>query len=276
MRRVLRIGIDEVGRGAWAGPLYFGAVCFIKRVRIPPSFFIRDSKALNRSQRERSAYFLRKNTLFCVSRVPKETIDKIGLQRSIKRGILGVMKKIKRQIARALELEEAQQQHVCKFLIDGKRMCELKDDHQFIIRGDSKVREISAASIVAKVARDRYMIRIAHRYPEYGFDRHVGYGTRDHQEALTRHGICSIHRQSYVPIRKIMSRTYAQRARNYYGIIVSEGRNPPLLKNKKTLERRKNIPAKNPQKIAAKIKKIHPYLDTKKSMVEAWVAKKND
>jgi ribonuclease HII len=206
MRRVLLVGIDEVGRGAWAGPLYFGAVCFIKKVRVPPSVFMRDSKALNRAQRAVSARFIKKNTIFCVYGVPRETLDSFGLQRAMEIGIQRIVRRIKRKILKiaAIRNNAPEGKSVLKYLIDGRKVCEIPDEHAYIIGGDSKIREISAASIIAKVARDRLMIRLSKKYPGYGFQNHVGYGTREHQEALQEHGICDLHRRSYAPVHKIM------------------------------------------------------------------------
>lgn len=85
--------------------------------------------------------------------------------------------------------------------IDGLRICELGDPHEFIVRGDQTEREISAASILAKVRRDAYMTRMARKYPHYGFERNVGYGTAEHRRALTSSGVCHIHRLSYRPIK---------------------------------------------------------------------------
>lgn len=202
MRKII-IGIDEVGRGSWAGPLFFGAVCFLKKTQVPPDVIIRDSKALSRTQREYSSYFLRKNVTFAIARVPGETVDRIGLQRATIHGLLTVMRKIRRKIVASLPALDRGgiQLH---YKIDGTRLCDIHESHEFIVRGDSKIREISAASIVAKVARDRLLMRLSKVYPGYGFDSHVGYGTKKHQLALEQHGICAIHRTSYAPIRRII------------------------------------------------------------------------
>lgn len=197
------IGIDEVGRGSWAGPLFFGAVCFMKNVKIPPDVIIRDSKALNRAQRARSSYFLRKNSIFSITPVPKGTIDDHGLQKATVLGLHSVIRKIRLKIIASLPKKERENLHL-HYKIDGNRICRISESHEFIVRGDATVKEISAASIIAKVARDRLLIRLSKVYPEYGFEHHVGYGTQRHQQALKEHGVCPIHRTSYVPIKKIM------------------------------------------------------------------------
>lgn len=202
MRRII-VGIDEVGRGSWAGPLFFGAVCFLKNTQIPTDVIIRDSKALSRAQRERSSYFLRKNTTFALTRVPGETVDRIGLQRATIHGLLTVIRKIRRKIVASLPVLDGEEIQL-HYKIDGTRICDIYESHEFIVRGDSKIKEISAASIVAKVARDRLLMRLSKVYPEYGFDSHVGYGTKKHQLALEQHGICAIHRTSYAPIKRVI------------------------------------------------------------------------
>ncbi len=90
-----------------------------------------------------------------------------------------------------------------KFWIDGKRICTPKLPHEFVIKGDMIMPIISAASIIAKVERDAYMTRLADKYPAYSFDKHKGYGTKKHQQALFEYGICPEHRLSYKPIANL-------------------------------------------------------------------------
>lgn len=168
---------------------------------MPAPVLIRDSKTLNRSQRERSGIFLRKNSIFCFSFVSRGTIDKIGIHRATIRGLRSVTRKIRRLIIiRGNCTGEQYRERYC-LKIDGRRICKLEDPHEFIVRGDQIVQEISAASILAKVRRDAYMTRMARKYPHYGFERNAGYGTAEHRDALARSGICDIHRLSYRPIK---------------------------------------------------------------------------
>ena len=185
------IGIDEVGRGSWAGPVVIAAVFFPDDLVVPDDVVIRDSKVLSRPSRTRSAYFLRKNSTFCTLVVPTETVDQGGVHRAIVNGIRRICATMKRKISNP------------HFLIDGTRLCALRHSHEFIIHGDSLIREIAAASIIAKDFRDRYMARMEKIYPGYGFDRHVGYGTQFHQDALQRLGVSPIHRRSFAPIRRL-------------------------------------------------------------------------
>ncbi|MDP2630449.1 MAG: ribonuclease HII [Candidatus Uhrbacteria bacterium] len=206
----LIIGIDEVGRGSWAGPLFFAAVCFTKNIEIPPGVFIRDSKALNRAQRARSSWFLRKNSIFSISRVSRGTIDSLGLQKASVLGLRRVIRSIQRKIRKS-QVYLNEQIPDLTFLIDGLKICKIQEKHEFVVRGDDKIMQISSASIIAKVARDRHIARLGKEYPEYGFGNHMGYGTSEHQQALRKHGVCEIHRTSYLPIKKILEQSYAQK-----------------------------------------------------------------
>ena len=210
MKKII-IGIDEVGRGSWAGPLFFAAVCFTRSPdELPPGVFIRDSKALNRAQRARSSAFLRKNSIFSIARVPRGTIDSMGLQKAMVLGLRRIIRNIQRKILKSQEFLNKEIPEL-SFMIDGLKICRIQEKHEFVVRGDSKILEISAASIIAKVARDRCIARLGKVYPEYGFGNHMGYGTREHQLALQKYGICRIHRTSYLPIRKILEQSYAQK-----------------------------------------------------------------
>lgn len=205
MRRIY-IGVDEVGRGAWAGPLVLAALFFKKNIRIPDSILIRDSKALNRAQRRSSELFLRKNSTFCILGVPSETIDKIGIQGATVWAFEALCKKLKVKIIKLTGVSKSAFERQYQFLIDGRRICRPAVPHEFIIGGDDKIPVISAASIIAKTYRDRLMCRASIIYPGYGFENHVGYGTREHQDALKKYGICDIHRRSYAPVKLFTTR----------------------------------------------------------------------
>lgn len=204
MRKIV-IGIDEVGRGSWAGPLFFAAVCFTRSPELPPGVFIRDSKALNRAQRARSSCFLRKNTIYVITRVPRGTIDTIGLQRATILGLISTVQRIKRKIYKSLNSAQKENTKI-HYMIDGRKICDIKESHEYVIKGDDKIKEISAASIIAKVSRDRHITRLGKVYPEYGFQNHMGYGTKEHQRALERYGVCEIHRRSYAPIKMLLEK----------------------------------------------------------------------
>lgn len=184
------IGIDEAGRGAWAGPLVV-AGC---RFRSIPGFIneLRDSKQLSKVKR---AVLHERIVDVCethIVTVPPNLIDSHGLTYCLKQAM--------EEIARHLPADS--------ILIDGPYNF-LKDTDfaavaTTLIKADSLVPEVMAASIVAKVTRDNLMSQYDDEYPGYGFKQHVGYGTKVHLEALNRFGICELHRRSYKPIARLL------------------------------------------------------------------------
>jgi ribonuclease HII len=188
------IGIDEVGRGSWAGPLVIGAVVLDDSYSIVG---LNDSKLLTRSQREQLIDTLTKfGRVFSSGWVDNNTIDRYGLTIATKIAILNALEKISVNVA------------IDKIIIDGN-INYLKDtsyegDVLVMKKADSLVPCVSAASILAKVVRDRYMFHMSEKYPEYDFKNNVGYGTKTHIDAIKRYGTTPIHRLSYKPL-KILS-----------------------------------------------------------------------
>ncbi len=184
-------GVDEVGLGPWAGPIAFGAVILPMELL---DFPFMDSKLLTAKKRENIYEELKDLIIWNVATVSNKELDKIGLASAkilaFKRVIMGLS--VKPDI----------------ILIDGryifKKGIKPKIPCEFIIDGDNKVKSISAASIFAKVYRDRIMIKLHRKYPQYSFDKNKGYGTKKHQEALKKYGVCEIHRRSYRPIKRII------------------------------------------------------------------------
>ncbi len=178
-------GIDEVGRGPLAGPVCAAAVI------LPDDFdhvVLTDSKQLKESQREEIHLELTQNPRViwhCVI-VEVEEIDRIN--------ILQATWQAMRLAVRGL----VQKADVA--LIDGKPVRDFPIPHRAIVKGDALSFSIAAASVIAKVTRDRLMRELAVMHPEYGFDRHKGYGTAAHLAALTRHGPCPFHRRSFAPV----------------------------------------------------------------------------
>ena len=194
---MIQIGIDEVGRGSWAGPIVFAAVGFPSSVdrKDFKKIVIRDSKLMTADQRKRAEAVIRENAIIHVEYLSCEDIDLLGLSRGLARTIQRLVKKVLRD----LPIGESS-----KFWIDGRRMCTLGVEHEYIIKGDRIMPIISAASIVAKVERDAYMTELGQRYQEYGFDLHKGYGTARHVKALAEYGISPVHRRSYRPIKAFL------------------------------------------------------------------------
>ncbi len=182
------VGIDEVGRGCWAGPLVAGAV--VLREPIPG---LKDSKKLTKKQRETLAVAIEKEALAIgLGWVWPQDID-----------ISGITMAVKSAMELALEAIAIPYDQV---IIDGNINYLAEIPHtECLIKADDKVPAVSAASIMAKVARDSYMATTAAgNYPEYGFDKHVGYGTAVHIAALATYGVTPLHRQSYKPIQQLV------------------------------------------------------------------------
>lgn len=181
------VGIDEVGRGAWAGPLVVGAVA-LGGSEIPG---LTDSKKLSAKRRSEFASLIRKRAKgIGLGWVSAENIDKYGLSHALK-------------IAAKLALEEIKVEYD-EIIIDGTLKL-IEDDRVTTMKqADLLVPTVSAASIVAKVARDYYMREVAHKeLPNYMFDKHVGYGTAAHLAALKTHGTSKLHRLSFAPVKAI-------------------------------------------------------------------------
>ncbi len=180
------LGIDEVGRGCWAGPLVVGAVILNKEI---PG--LTDSKLLNKKKRIELDQQIRESAEFVgLGWVEPGEIDQLGLTASMKLAI-------SRAVQGAPEID--------RIIIDGNINYLPGDPRaEAIIKADQKFPAVSASSIVAKVARDACMQQASQKYPDFGFDRHVGYGTAEHREALQKFGTLDIHRKSYKPIKGIM------------------------------------------------------------------------
>ena len=204
------IGIDEVGRGPLAGPVVACAFCFkeVDKEAGPPlgglaSVPIRDSKQLSKKQREEVYKILKKNPNieWGIGRVSEKTIDKINILQATKLAMKkAVINLCQKTYDRGFFTED-------KFLLVDGNFC-LDFQHsdfqkrgatmqKSIISGDQKVFSIAAASIIAKVHRDRIMERYHNKYPEYGFNLHMGYGTEFHRKQIKKHGLCPIHRKSF-------------------------------------------------------------------------------
>ena len=180
------VGVDEVGRGCWAGPLVVAAVVLEKRIR-----GLADSKLLTRQQREKLAVRIHERAVAVgMAWIPAIDVDRLGLTQATR-----------------LAAEQALSQITCDYdeiIMDGNyNYLSQNPNAKAIIKADNSVAAVSAASIIAKVARDQYMRDQAKTFPQYGFDKHVGYGTRLHQELLALHGACELHRLSWKPLKAL-------------------------------------------------------------------------
>jgi ribonuclease HII len=176
-------GIDEVGRGCFAGPVVVGAVIFPKKSSLISG--IADSKLLKPKQREELSVLIKQQAeSWVVVEVDVLTINEIGIGKATQMAF--------RKAVKALDLIP---DHI---LIDAFYIEELSRENQSAVKnGDTLSATIAAASIIAKVYRDALMEGLDSQYPEYGFAKHKGYGTKEHQEALKKHGLSKIHRTSF-------------------------------------------------------------------------------
>jgi ribonuclease HII len=179
-------GVDEAGRGPLAGPVVAAAVILPLGIEIKG---LNDSKKLTREQREKLEPEILAKAIYAISFVDNLEIDELNI-------LWASMAAMSRAIHSLSEIPT-------KIFVDGNRLP--RDiEGEAVIKGDGKIAEIAAASILAKVARDRYMVEVMHpKYPNYGFDRNFGYPTPDHLEALKQHGPCEIHRFSYAPVQAL-------------------------------------------------------------------------
>ena len=180
-------GIDEVGRGPLAGPVVAGAVMFPRWYRPDRSVLeqLNDSKKLSAKMREELVPKIKKHALgWAVAAVEPDTIDSINILQAT---MLAMNNAVESLSVRPDLL-----------LVDGNRFrTNLGIPYKTIVKGDSKVFSIAAASVLAKIHRDELMAAYSAEWPEYGFDRHVGYGTAEHVRAIMQYGRCPIHRKSF-------------------------------------------------------------------------------
>ena len=190
-------GVDEAGRGPLAGPVVAAAVILDPTVAIAG---LGDSKRLSAQRRAELDLRIRERAVsYAVARVDVDVIDTINI-------LQATMQAMREAVG---QLDPAPEE----VLVDGNRCPALPCPVRAVVRGDSSVAAISAASILAKVARDREMIEMDRRYPEYGFARHKGYGTRAHLDALLRFGPSPIHRLGFAPVKSSLIRNALGRGR---------------------------------------------------------------
>jgi ribonuclease HII len=203
------IGVDEAGRGPLCGPVVACAVALRDtRYDIQDTKawdLVRDSKKLSEKQREKAFDFIQENFYVGTGLCNHETIDRINILEAsflaMKKAVQELQRKIKNESPTSYKLEAKS----C-VLVDGNKVIpNFSMEQKAVIGGDKIVKSISAASIVAKVTRDRMMMEMHAKYPQYGFDKHKGYGTKLHMDALAKYGPCEIHRQSFAPVTRLLS-----------------------------------------------------------------------
>ncbi|MBT5016608.1 ribonuclease HII [Candidatus Peregrinibacteria bacterium] len=177
-------GMDEAGRGPWAGPVVAAAVILPRGIHLPG---LNDSKKVTEKKREELYAKIKLKAEWGIGKASHKEIDRHGL-----------LKATQLAFQRALDSLPRVPEHL---LIDGRDNFTFSVPHTSIIRGDQKIRSIKAASILAKVARDKLMKDCSLKFPEYSFDKHKGYGTQKHQLALQKYGVTPVHRRSFKPVQ---------------------------------------------------------------------------
>ena len=181
-------GVDEVGRGSLIGPVYAAAVILKKKIDKKK---LKDSKKLSKKNREILEKYIKKNSYWSVASASLKEIEKMNILNAsllaMKRAIIKLKKKPE------------------EILIDGNKIPKIKNYNlKYVVKGDQKIPEISAASIIAKVSRDRLITKMSKKYIRYFWNKNAGYGTKDHLSAIKKFGITRHHRKTFQPIHNIL------------------------------------------------------------------------
>ena len=182
-------GVDEVGRGSLIGPVYASAVILKKNCDVKK---LKDSKKLTKKEREVLNKYIKKNSYWSIGCSSLKEIEKLNV---LNASLLAMRRAIKK-----LKIKPK------KVLIDGNKLPKMKNYNlKYVIKGDEKIPEISAASIIAKVARDRLITKMSKKFTKYAWDKNLGYGTKQHVKAIKKFGVTKHHRKTFAPIHNILS-----------------------------------------------------------------------
>ena len=193
------VGIDEAGRGPLCGPVVAAAVVFRESEevlsKLPEWAFIRDSKKLSEKQRERMFDFVMEHSFVGVGVMHADTIDRVNILEATFLAMKSALSALKKKTPNTNNQER------WRVFVDGNQLIpNISIEQHAIVDGDNLLKVIAAASIIAKVTRDRMMCEYDKEYPQYGFAQHKGYGTKAHMDALRKWGPCPIHRMSFRPV----------------------------------------------------------------------------
>ena len=180
-------GVDEVGRGSLVGPVYAAAVILKKKIKRK---LLKDSKSLSKSKRENLLKYIKKNSIWAIGKASTKEIEKLNILNASLLAMKRAIKKLKKKPTLTL--------------IDGNKLPEIKNYKlKSIIKGDEKIPSISAASIIAKVTRDKMITGLGKKFEGYYWDKNFGYGTKQHLNAIKNLGITSHHRKTFSPVNKV-------------------------------------------------------------------------
>ena len=180
-------GVDEVGRGSLIGPVYAAAVILNKSI---DEKLLKDSKVLNKKERDYLCGYIKKNSIWSLGKASVKEIESINILQASLLAMKRAIKKLKKKPT-----------HV---FIDGNKIPALKDYNlKSVIKGDKKIPAISAASIIAKVYRDKFITNLSKKNKGYYWDKNFGYGTKQHLKALKKLGITKHHRKTFSPVTKL-------------------------------------------------------------------------
>lgn len=192
-------GVDEVGRGPLAGPVVAAAVV------LPENFDvlgIDDSKKISEKKREELFDIIKDGAIaYGIGIIDEKVIDEINILEATKEAMRAAISELERKLQNLEKSSDAEadtSKGLDYILFDAMKIDDIETKQKAIIKGDSKVLAIAAASIIAKVTRDRMMVEMAEKYPGYAFEKNKGYGTKDHYEGIRNRGICEIHRKTFL------------------------------------------------------------------------------
>ena len=187
--KFLIAGVDEVGRGSLIGPVYAAAVILKKKLDKKK---LKDSKKLTKKNREILEKYIKKNSYWSIGSASLKEIEKLNI---LNASLLAMKRAIKKLKKKPMQV-----------LIDGNKVPKIKNYNlKYVIKGDKKIPEISAASIIAKVSRDKLINGISKKFNSYKWHSNAGYGTKEHIRAIKKFGITKFHRKTFKPVHKILS-----------------------------------------------------------------------
>ncbi len=186
MKKIIA-GVDEVGRGSLIGPVYAAAVILKEKINTK---LLKDSKLISKQDREKLNIYIKKNSYWSIGKASVEEIEKLNILNASLLAMKRAIKKLRKKPNLVI--------------IDGNKIPKIKNYNlKSIVRADQKIPSVSAASIIAKVSRDRFITKLSKKFKNYGWETNYGYGTKKHLSALKKLGSTNYHRKTFAPLHKI-------------------------------------------------------------------------